>query len=1103
MKEPALNVLREKLPERIRPLAISLLSNEQDGMKQFEHSISKIASEVQGINKQALSSQIAQIESTINGCHANLAKTDNQINDWAIKNLRHINLDGEQIEPRDAAIEVANSQESVARLEDVISIGLEFQPKFTDGDVIKLRESRRILGQDIDYLNYKLPMISAFPDSRELLQAHQDLSRYSELQNEIELGTVPPLNNSSKAIFEVVQFLYEQISNLKRHRQLIRNANLDWTESMLIRLRSNSHYDILQLFNSLSVECETIYAERTQFLAKPIEPSGDFDDLNENLIAAIRRYTEGKKPFGINYFFGKTHEKQIIKAIRICGSAPASRNDWQHILAFAIHRRSVRNLLARWNGLAGELQLPIIAVEPVQITIVMEYFNLYQKMNEAVSFERRIVEDVLSVCSSWPEINSSDLNDEALNELQKTFHHHLTKHRLADTWAIKERFEKILSGCSGRITDELNKFIEQTLGNPSVSDASLHACWAALMEELRRIQELSQHLENVEAISQLIIESGAPKWANQLKTEAIESSVDTLLPDNWRKLWRINRLANYLEGIDGRAELKRLINQRAIIEKDLARYYQDAVSERTWLKLAENATPSVKAALQAYLAAIMKIGKGKGKRVPMFQRQARNAATMANSAIPCWIMPHHRVSESLPPDFGCFDLVIIDEASQSDLSALPAIFRAKKILVVGDDKQVSPDGSFIDTQAIQNLVNRYLGDQFPLYRDQMTPERSIYDLFKVVFADSATMLKEHFRCVAPIIEYSKREVYKHELKPLRIPKASERLDPPLIDVIVEDGFRLKNEDINQGEVLYIFNEIKAIVQDPKMATRSIGVVSLLGEKQALKIWEMLNSDDLDDEGIPIGLSPDIIDRHKITCGDARTFQGKERDIMFLSMVVSKGNASALSRDTFVQRFNVAASRARDRMYLVRSIAIDDLSQADTLRRGLIAHFYAPFANDEIRVENLRQQCESDFEREMYDLLTERGFRVIPQVKFGGKANGSHEFRIDMVVEGHQDNRLAIECDGDRYHGSDRWDHDMRRQRILERAGWRFWRCFASTFVLRRKEVVDDLLNTLNIMGIEPIGTEGINRSLHSEQRVYTAFKIEQCPILNQNQEMVT
>jgi very-short-patch-repair endonuclease len=60
------------------------------------------------------------------------------------------------------------------------------------------------------------------------------------------------------------------------------------------------------------------------------------------------------------------------------------------------------------------------------------------------------------------------------------------------------------------------------------------------------------------------------------------------------------------------------------------------------------------------------------------------------------------------------------------------------------------------------------------------------------------------------------------------------------------------------------------------------------------------------------------------------------------------------------------------------------------------------------------------------------------------ANRDGAYRIDMVVEGEGDVRLAIECDGDEYHGPDKWADDMNRQRILERAGWVFWRCFAST-----------------------------------------------------------
>ncbi|MGZ8215420.1 MAG: AAA domain-containing protein, partial [Methylosarcina sp.] len=923
-------------------------------------------------------------------------------------------------------------------------------------------------------------------DSRELLRAHQDLSRYAELKSRIDDGSVASLADASEATLAAARQLYEEIEELQALRQSTTNSALPWSEAMLHGFRADPDNEVLSLFAELADAFDIETAKRRRFLARPVELGNDHDDRNEILLGAIQRSAEGKAPFGITDLLGKNAEKASLKAIRVDGHPPAGTEDWRHVLDFVYYRRVLRTLITRWNNLAMEFRLPQLAVEPAQAPVLAENLSHYRSLKKIVSMESGIAAACKRVCPSWNPAEAVAASDEILNELKDLLFHHLTQNRLAGAWAMKERCRQVLQGCSGSVTQEIRRFIEQTLGGPDVAEADLQAQWSALLEELRRIHELKPQLETVESIARLISDSGAPRWAARLKTE-LPDSRDSLLPEDWRNLWRINRLANHLEMIDGRAELKRLAGLRAELEAELAHSYQDAVAQRTWLNLAENASPSVKAALQAYLSAVMKIGKGKGKRAPMYQRQARNAAMLASPAIPCWIMPHYRISESLPAEFGSFDLVIIDEASQSDLSALPAIFRANKILVVGDDKQVSPEGAFLDLQSIQRLTQRFLSNQYPLYRDQMSPDRSIYDLFKVVFAESATMLKEHFRCVAPIIEYSKREVYQHELKPLRIPKASERLDPPLIDILVEDGVRRPNEDINLGEALYIVREIKAIVEDPKLAHRSIGVVSLLGDKQALRIWEMLNDDDLDEAGQPKGLAPDIIDRHRLTCGDARTFQGKERDIMFLSMVVSQGNASALARETFVQRFNVAASRARDRMYLVRSIMPEDLSPADRLRRNLIDHFSKPFAREERHVKNLRDLCESDFERDIYDFLTERGYRVIPQVQFGGKGSGAHEFRIDLVVEGDQDNRLAIECDGDRFHGAERWDDDMRRQRTLERAGWNFWRCFASTFLVDRKAVLADLLATLSARGIEPVGATDVHLNRYSEQRRYSAF----------------
>jgi very-short-patch-repair endonuclease len=163
------------------------------------------------------------------------------------------------------------------------------------------------------------------------------------------------------------------------------------------------------------------------------------------------------------------------------------------------------------------------------------------------------------------------------------------------------------------------------------------------------------------------------------------------------------------------------------------------------------------------------------------------------------------------------------------------------------------------------------------------------------------------------------------------------------------------------------------------------------------------------------------------------------------------------------------------MYLVRSVMASDISDRD-LRMTLLSHFDKPLAMNGGETERLIDLCESGFEQQVYTELSSRGYRVIPQVKSGA-------YRIDMVVEGASDIRLAIECDGDEYHGPDRWQHDMNRQRILERAGWVFWRCFASTWILKKDEVLFELLQRLHAMGIDPLGSAERTSSL-VEKRVW-------------------
>ena len=85
-----------------------------------------------------------------------------------------------------------------------------------------------------------------------------------------------------------------------------------------------------------------------------------------------------------------------------------------------------------------------------------------------------------------------------------------------------------------------------------------------------------------------------------------------------------------------------------------------------------------------------RIGKGTGKRAARLKVEARDALQRSREAVPVWVMPMARVVESFAPRAGLFDVVIVDEASQSDMLGLIALYLGKSVVVVGDHEQVSP-----------------------------------------------------------------------------------------------------------------------------------------------------------------------------------------------------------------------------------------------------------------------------------------------------------------------------------------------------------------------------------------------------------------------------
>ena len=1071
IKDPALSVLQEKLPEKIQPLAVSLLSSETDSIKQFESSIRKISSEVSSIDRKKYQTIINQLEEEIDKTHANLAVTDTAIKQWGRLNLEDVIIDNEHLTPLEAAKEVASEQVDISWFPDSLGIDDKFKPQFANADIVSLQKARGSIKDKLNYLNQPIPYLDDFPVVTQIMELHANLMQLADLQQAESEGVLPPLANNDITTIQSIENTLPDIHQIDSLLNKINIAEKPWLQSLKQCFYDKNKTEVIQYFFGLKAEIDELLAKRTSFITKPVSMPQDFDNDAE-LVQAVKDLSEDKKPFGLAGWFGKKAEKQLLDKIEVLGAKAVTIEDWQHVYAFIEFRLSAKVLITRWNALTDEISLPVFDPKAESLPALKSSIELIEALYTSYQLEQKIQAVLQSILPSWSLSKEDNYSLQAIGTIDKTLQQHLTKHSLSKIQLLQENLSNVLLGKTGAITSKFDAFINYEIGNDKVSEESIKKEWLGLIGELQHIHDLADDFQVINEVTKAIENSGAIKWADKLRNEPVLAAEDKLLPDNWGQVWRLNRLVSFVNHIDARHELVELASKRKELESTLARLYQEVITKRTWLHLAENATPDVRAALEKYRAAIVRIGKGTGKRAPRYRREAQEASERASAAIPCWIMPHYRISESLPAEFGSFDLVIIDEASQSDLTALPALMRAKKVLVVGDDKQVSPDAVGLKEEKIQDLMNQFLTGQVDLYRSQMTPERSIYDLFKVVFAGSAVMLKEHFRCAPPIIEFSKREFYDHELKPLRKPKVSERLDPPLIDVHVTDGYR-NNRKINPPEARFIVDEIRTIVEDPIYKGRTIGVVSLLGNEQAREIMEMLSRE----------LGEKTITEFDIACGDARTFQGKERDIMFLSLIVSPGDAFAQTKESFAQRINVAASRARDRMYLVRSIELDELSSADVYRAKLIRHFQQPYLHDKEQVESLRSKCESPFEEEVFDILTEHGYRVIPQVEVG-------QYRIDMVVEGEDDNSLAIECDGDRYHGPDKWESDINRQRILERAGWRFWRCFASTFVMHKEAIIEELVGELTKLNIHPISSAEPVSNLYTMTRTVTAIADE-------------
>ena len=405
-------------------------------------------------------------------------------------------------------------------------------------------------------------------------------------------------------------------------------------------------------------------------------------------------------------------------------------------------------------------------------------------------------------------------------------------------------------------------------------------------------------------------------------------------------------------------------------------------------------------------------------------------------AFPCWCVTTYAVSGSLPMKPGLFDVVIIDEASQCDIaSCFPILYRAKKAVVVGDDKQL-PHLSFLEKAKEQSFLSQYgINDRYQLMWRFRT--NSMFDLANY-YSMHPVLLDEHFRSLPPIINYSNKEFYGGRI---RVMRRNDNTKKVLETVVVPDGKVDFDATRNLPEIEALVKRLHEIVVEDERKNPerpvSIGIISpFRAQVEQLKI------------SVSKVLSEHMMQKHQIEIGTAHTFQGDERDIILASWAYA--NNSFPQSLIFLQKpnlFNVAITRARNQM--INFISKNPRELPEGILRsylGFVEEYENRYAlrNSDDFDENVYK---NSFEKEVAKAFRDLGHDVVCGIDIAGLS-------VDLLV----DNKFVIECDAVEDKTSAKVSN-MKKQAIIERSGLKVSRISKREWQYSPKACIDRIVNS--------------------------------------------
>lgn len=423
-----------------------------------------------------------------------------------------------------------------------------------------------------------------------------------------------------------------------------------------------------------------------------------------------------------------------------------------------------------------------------------------------------------------------------------------------------------------------------------------------------------------------------------------------------------------------------------------------------------------------------------------------------------WMMTPEVVSAIVPLVYGMFDLVIFDEASQMYVEkGIPAIYRAKKVVIAGDTKQLRPSSLGIGR----------LEDEDELFEDEDLKDismdaKSLLDLARYKYNE--TILNYHYRSMyEELIAFSNYAFYEGKL--IVSPNQTQSKKPPIEYVYVKNGIFDNRKNVEEAKV--VIKLLRKIFRE-REHNETIGVITFNSTQRDL-IENCIDNELLKQGTYQRQFENELFrmedgEDRSLFVKNIENVQGDERDIIIFSMGYGRDvdgfvrrRFGWLNNDGGQNRLNVAISRAKQKIYFVSSLFPEELKVEDLkstgpkllkdymrycyyisnkkpeLAREVLNQLHTEGSkNNEEILSNLVLDIKQRLERSNYTVMTSIGI-------------GRYSINLAVYDQDTLSYKLGIICDVDEEKTANSRRDLVHQEKYLKARNWKIYRVFASNW----------------------------------------------------------